>query len=103
MSEMYVMRRANGDLFTEEIEGRLLIPVWSSRQAVARYKERNPVLMTFLPARADLNLIKRVASGPGREGAVDLFLLSEDTPDAYLKEGRPISLEEAFREDKVAL
>jgi hypothetical protein len=65
MSEMYVMRRANGDLFTEEIEGRLLIPVWSSRETVARYKERNPKLINFLPARLDQKY-RRLLSAVGR-------------------------------------
>ena len=102
MSEMYVMRRANGDLFTQEVEGRTLLPVWSSREAVARYKERNPELMIFLPTRLDQKLWNRFASGLGREGVADFFLLSEDAPDAYLKDGRPISLEEAFRESSVA-
>ena len=102
MSEMYVMRRANGDLFTEEIEGRLLIPIWSSRETVARYKERNPKLMIFLPARLDQKLMKKLSSGLDKERSADFFLLSEDAPDAYLKKGRPISLEEAFRESAVA-
>ena len=102
MSEMYVMRRANGDLFTQEVEGRLLLPVWSSREAVARYKERNPELMIFLPARLDQKLFNRLASDLGREGRTDFFLLSEDAPDAYLKDGRLISPEEIFREGEVA-
>jgi hypothetical protein len=102
MSEMYVMRRANGDFFAEEIDGRLSIPVWPSREAIARYKERNPELMFFSPARADRNLMKRLTSGLGREATADFFLLSESAPDAYLKDGRPISLEEVFREDAVA-
>jgi hypothetical protein len=102
MSKMYVLRRANGDLFTEKIEGRLLIPVWSSRETVERYKERNPELMIFLPARLDQKLMKKISSHHDTEGNADFFLLSEDEPDAYLNKGRPISLEEAFRESAVA-
>ena len=102
MSELFVMRRANGNLFTEEINGKLVIPVWSSAEAVARYRERNPELMTFLPARLDRPAMNRVKSGLGTEGTTQLFLLSEDAPDAYLDEGRLITLEEIFLEGEIA-
>jgi hypothetical protein len=102
MSELFVLRRANGNLFTQEINGKLVIPVWSSRDTVARYKERNPELMIFLPARLDRSTIKKVKSGPGDEGAAQFFLLSEDAPDAYLDEGRLITSEEIFPEGQIA-
>ena len=102
MSELFVMRRANGDLFTEEINGKLVIPVWSGRDAVARYKERNPALMIFLPARLDRSTMKKVTNGRGTEGTTQFFLLSDDAPDAYLDEGRLITLEEIFPEGQIA-
>lgn len=101
MGVMYVARRANGDLFAEVIDGRLQIPVWTSLEAVARYKERNPELMTYLPARLSRPLVRKIESGLGREGTSELFLLSEDAPDAYLNDGRPISLEEIFPEGEI--
>ena len=100
MSDVFVMRRANGDLFTEEINGRLRIPVWKSEEAVARYRERNPELITFLPLRWSRPLMNRVASGLGSEGTMEFFLLSEDDPDADLTDGKPISLEEIFPESE---
>jgi hypothetical protein len=103
MSEMFVMRRADGDLFTEEINGKLSIPVWSSEEALARYKERNPELMTFLATRLTRSLINRPGSGLAGEGATAFFLLSEDDPDADLDDGRPISLEEIFPESEHTL
>ena len=102
MSELFVMRRANGDLFTQEINGELVIPVWSGRDAVARYKERNPKLMIFLPARLDRSIMKKVTSGRGAEGTTRFFLLSDDAPDAYLDEGRLITSEEVFAEGQIA-
>ncbi len=92
MSEMLVLRRANGEPFTEEINGKQVIPVWSSEQEVARYKERNPELITFLPARLTrfLSNKARTVFGSGAE----FFLLSEDDHDANLDDGRSISLEE---------
>ena len=102
MGELFVIRRANGDLFTHEINGELVTPVWSGRDAVARYKERNPRLMFFLPARLDRSTIKKVTSGRGTEGAKRFFLLSNDAPDAYLDEGRLIALEEISPEGRIA-
>jgi hypothetical protein len=100
MSELYVMRRANGDLFREEVGGKLTIPVWSSMETVARYRERNPELMLFLPERLDRSLMKKIMSNLGTE-ATEFFLLSENAPDAYLSDGRPITLEELFPEEQV--
>ena len=96
MSEMFVMRRADGNLFTEEISGKLTVPVWSSEEALARYKERNPELMMFLATRLTRSLINRPGSGLAGEGSTGFFLLAEDDPAADLDEGRPISLEEIF-------
>ena len=96
MSEMFVMRRANGDLFTEQMNGRMRIPVWSSEEALARYKERNPELMIFLPTRLTNALVDKIRSGPVREGGAEFLLLDEDDPDANLDDGKPIPLEEIF-------
>ena len=96
MSEMFVMRRADGDLFTEEIAGKPSIPIWSSEEALARYKERNPELMTFLATRLTRSLIKRVRSGLAGQTPIGFFLLAEDDPNADLDDGRLISLEEIF-------
>jgi hypothetical protein len=98
MGYVFVMRRANGDLFTEEVNGRLRIPVWRSEEEVARHRERNPELLTFLPARLTRPLIRRITTALGSEGTTEFFLLSEDDPDADLTDGRPISLDEIFPE-----
>lgn len=96
MNEMFVMRRANGDLFTEEISGRLGIPVWSNEEVLARYKERNPALMTYVATPLTRSLLNRIGKGLGNEGTAEFFLLAEDDPDADLEDGRPISVEEIF-------
>ena len=101
MGDVYVMRRANGDLFTEEVQGKIRIPVWSSRDAADRYKARNPELSVFLPARLDrlvLNKMKTLTA----EGPVEFFLLSHEDPNASLYEGRPIMPEEVFPEMELA-
>jgi hypothetical protein len=93
MSEMFVMRRADGDLFAEQVNGKLILPAWSSEDAATRYRERNPVLMTFLPARVTRMLINKIRTGLIGKGTTGFFLLAEDDPDADLEDGTPISLD----------
>ena len=100
MGDVYLMRRANGDLFTEEVQGKVRIPVWSSRDAADRYKARNPELSVFLPARLDRLLMNKVKT-LNNEGPVEFFLLSAEDPNASLYEGRPIMPEEIFPEQAV--
>jgi hypothetical protein len=91
---MFVMRRANGGLYNEERNGKMRIPVWPSDETLARYRERNPELMTFLPTRLTRSLIDRIVTGLTGGATTEFFLLAEDGPDADLDDGRPISLEE---------
>lgn len=93
MSEMFVMRRADGEPFTEEIKGERVVPIWSSEDALARYKERNPELLTFLPFRLTPSLLSRIRSGLAGAGTSGFFLVADDDPDADLDEGEPVSLE----------
>ena len=95
--DVYLMRRANGDLFTEEVQGKVRIPVWSSRDAIDRYKARNPELIVFLPARLDRSLLNKTKALT-KEAPVEFFLLSEEDPNASLYEGRPLTPEEIFPE-----
>lgn len=93
MSEMFVMRRADGELFTEEIDGKRIVPLWSSKDTLARYWERNPELLTFLPTRLTPSLLKKIRGGLAGVGTTGFLLLADDDPDADLDDGRPISLE----------
>jgi hypothetical protein len=97
MSTMYVMRRANGDLFTKETKGRVRIPIWSSEDAVARYKAHNPELAVFLPTRLERSVLKKVTE-IGSAGGTEFFLLSDDSPSARLFDGRLIKPEELFED-----
>jgi hypothetical protein len=98
MSELYVMRRANGDLFTLEAEGERCIPVWPSKEAAVRYKARNRELLVFFPVRLDRSILLRAAAGPQSLALPRFLLLPEDSPDANLYEGRPVAIEEIFPE-----
>lgn len=92
MSEMLVLRRANGEPFTESIDGKQVIPLWSSEEEIARYKERNPELITFLPARLNGYLKNKARALFGADA--EFFLLSEGDHDASLDGGRLVSLDE---------
>jgi hypothetical protein len=87
---MFVMRRADGHLFDEEIDGKRIVPLWSNEDALARYKERNPELLTYLPARLTRSMITLLGSED--QHAAGFLLMSEDDPDADLDEGKPIPL-----------
>lgn len=94
MAEMLVMRRANGDLFGKEINGQPRILVWSSRAACARYRARNPELLTYLPARLDDALMQRIVDGANGARHATFFLIAEDAPDASLERGSMVSPDE---------
>jgi len=93
MSDLFVMRRANGDLFTEQVGGRPVVPAWKGLEALARYKERNPELLIFLPKRLDQPVVDRLTKS---ETPTELLLFSGDDPDADLEDGVAISLEDAL-------
>jgi hypothetical protein len=96
MSEMLVMRRANGDLLTEEIGGKRYIPAWTSIDALLRYKERNPQLMIYLPRHVDRSLLTKVAASSDAASPPQFFLLSDDSPEAGLRDGRPVSVDDVL-------
>ena len=100
MEDLYVMRRANGDLFTEDAQGKIRIPAWPGRDAIDRYKARNRELIVFLPARLDRTLLKKIKALTN-EAPVEFFLLSEEDPNASLYEGRPLTPEEIFPEEEI--
>lgn len=93
MSEYFVMRRANGDLFAERMDDHLCIPVWAGQEEIHRFKAHNPELMIFLPTRLTRSLVEKTKTG---DEGVRFFLLSEDAPDAPLDKGREITPEELF-------
>jgi len=93
MDGVFVMRRADGTLFTEEKNGRSTIPVWRSEETLARYRERNPELITWFPARLTRTMLDRMRAS---QDATEFFLLGGDDPSAELDDGRPVSLQEIF-------
>lgn len=92
LSQLTVMMRANGDLFTLLLKGRAHLALWPSTQSAFHYKARNPELLVFSPTL--------VASPFGQESLatlrredLGLYLLT-NTERAHLGDGRKISWEE---------
>ena len=96
MSEMLVMRRANGDLLTEEIGGQRYIPAWTSIEALLRYRERNPQLMIYLPLHINRSLLTKVAASSDAGSPTRFFVLSDDSPEAELSDGTPVILDDVL-------
>jgi hypothetical protein len=98
MSDLFVMRRANGDLFTEVVGGKVVVPVWKGRDSAERYKARNPELIFFLPAPLDNRLLtgRFLNKLDSKETPAELFLLAGDDPEAELDDGRPFSPQEVM-------
>jgi hypothetical protein len=92
---MLVMRRANGDLFTEVVDGRIRIPVWSDSDAVERFKARNPELMIFLAVPLTRSIVQKSRQKLDNNN-IEFFLLSDTAPSARLDDGEPINVEEVF-------
>ena len=53
MSNLYAMRRANGDWFAFEEQGRLRMPVFSSSREAMQARERNWGMLLFNPVVFD--------------------------------------------------
>lgn len=96
MSAYYILRKANGDILTVEIEGKKHIAVWDSDTAVRRSKRANPELIVYVPAVLDHQLIER--KFPNLD--VPFFLVDSRDPD--LQTGRQISGDELLAEPELA-
>lgn len=95
----FLMRRANGDLFTLAIEGKEYVAVWPDEASAIRYKERNPELLTYLPARIDRRMVERKLRPLMTVRPLRFWLLDRDDPAAEFESGRiiewPTALEAA--------
>lgn len=87
MSEIYAMRRANGDWFALEDHGRLRVPLFHSTQDAIMARLRNFGMLLFKPVALDARLLKQlVPVGGGSD--VDLCLVND--PFASLGRGSPV-------------
>ncbi|HEY5884561.1 MAG TPA: hypothetical protein VIT88_07720 [Pyrinomonadaceae bacterium] len=84
MSEIYVMQRANGDLFALDNHGRFRVPLFHSRGDAMTARLRNGDMLLFKPVVVDARLLGEMMPKGGRND-VD-FLLVKD-PLRNLKRG----------------
>jgi hypothetical protein len=104
---MYVMKRANGDLFTLTIGGNDYIALWPDELTLMRYKAANPELLVYLPARIDRAMVERKLKPIATERPLRFWLLDEKDPAAEFDSGRiiewPAVLEAAgYSQDEIS-
>ena len=85
MSNLYAMRRANGDWFALAQNDRLLVPVFHSSHDAFMARTRSVEMLLFSPIALDATLLKEIAESPSE---VDFCMV--DNPFASLKQGNPI-------------
>lgn len=84
MSEIYAMRRANGDWFALEGHGRLRVPLFHSSHDAMMARLRNFGMLLFQPVALDARLLREIVPvGAGSE--VDFCMVND--PFAGLNRG----------------
>lgn len=84
------MRRANGDWFTVEDNGKLLVPVFHSSHDAFMARLRTVEMLVFAPIALDLRLLSEIADG---RTETDFCLI--DNPFASLNRGNTLSYAQA--------
>jgi hypothetical protein len=81
MTEVYAMRRANGDWFALERHGRLRVPLFHSSQDALMSRLRNFGMLLFEPVALDAKLLETMT--PLGDSDVDFCIVKD--PFANLK------------------
>lgn len=68
MSNLYAMRRANGDWFAFEEQGNLRVPVFGGSQKAMQARARNWGMLLFKPAIFDERALNELAPTGGETG-----------------------------------
>ena len=92
MAELFVMRRANGEFLTAEMDGVKYLPVWPNAFMLEKYKVFNPALDLFLPRSVDERIWARLREFE-RSGH-QFLLMSAEEPAPDLSDGRRVTLPE---------
>jgi hypothetical protein len=90
MSGVYALRRANGDWFAFDDQGRLRVPVFRSSRDAMLARMSNTGMMLFKPVALDARAVGELAAGEA-QGSTYFWLV--DTPSVNVKRGH--SLEHA--------
>lgn len=87
MSGIYAMRRANGDWFAFEGQGRFRVPLFHSSRDAMMASLRNSGMLLFRPVVLDANLLEQMVPAGG-SGYVDFCMVKD--PLVSLKRGKPV-------------
>jgi hypothetical protein len=87
MSDIFAMRRANGDWFALDHHGRLRVPLFHSTHDAMIARLRNFGLLVFKPVMLDARFLKKIVPLPG-EDEVDFCMV--DDPFASLNRGSTV-------------
>lgn len=85
MSAIYAMRRANGDWFAVDDNGRFRVPLFRSSSDAIIARSRNFGMLLFKPVALNAKWLKELVPAGG-ESDVDLCLVND--PFASLSRGR---------------
>ena len=87
MSDIFAMRRANGDWFALDHHGHLCVPLFHSIPDAMIARLRNFGLLVFKPVLLDARFLKQIAPLPGQD-EVDFCMV--DNPFASLNRGSTV-------------
>jgi hypothetical protein len=84
MGDIYAMRRANGDWFAQEVDGRLHMPLFHTVHDALMSRLHNFAMLLFKPVTFDSRLLKQIDAKGGGDN-VDFCLI--DDPFVSLNRG----------------
>lgn len=76
MSDIFVMQRANGDVFALDDHGRFRVPLFTSSSDAFLARSRNFGMLLFKPVQLDTVLLKQLVP-LGGAAEVDFWLVSD--------------------------
>ncbi len=85
MSDIYVMQRANGDVFALDDHGRFRVPLFNTSSDAIQARLRNFGMLVFKPVQLNAGLLKRLVPAGGA-AEVDFWLVND--PLINLNRGR---------------
>ena len=91
MSDIYVMQRANGDVFSLDNHGRFRVPLFNSSSDAFLARSRNSEMLVFKPVQLDAGLLKQLVPAGGA-AEVDFWLVND--PLINLNRGRLVQPEQ---------
>jgi hypothetical protein len=91
MSDIYVMQRANGDVFALDDHGRFRVPLFNSSRDAFLARLRNFGMLLFKPVQLNAALLKELVP-VGGAAEVDFWLVSD--PLINLNRGRLVQTEQ---------